>query len=128
MPVSERVQVSPSAPDPEVNVRFGVAPRILTDVEIHQDSLWSEGTSLVSRVHSPLLDSLGSRLRLDKETSSDVLTALKLFLHQRDYAVVVTSGLRTSQIFGFLRTLLRTRQPPHIHLELMLDEEKTSLA
>ena len=83
---------------------------------------------MVSRVHSPLLDSLGSRLRLDKETSSDVLTALKLFLHQRDYDVVVTSGLRTSQIFGFLRTLLRTRQPPHIHLELMLDEEKTSLS
>jgi glycosyltransferase involved in cell wall biosynthesis len=128
VPISERVRVSQSAPDWELDVRSGVAPRILTDVEIHQDSLWSEATTLVRRVDSPVLDSLGGWLRRNTEGTSDVFTALKLLVRQGDYDAVVTSGLRTSQIFGFLRTLLRMRQPPHIHLELMLDEEKSSLS
>jgi glycosyltransferase involved in cell wall biosynthesis len=116
-----------SAPDRELDDRIGVGPRILTDVDIHQDSLWSTITHLVHRVDTPFFGRLGRWLDRNTEATSAVLTALKLLLHQGEYDAVVTSGLRVGQVFGFLRTMFRIRRPVHIQLELMLDEEKDSV-
>ena len=37
---------------------------------------------------------------------------------------MVTGDLRSGQIFGFLRTLLRIRRPVHVQLEITLDRDK----
>ncbi len=101
--------------------------RILTDVDIQQDSLWSRATDFVDDVQTSSFGALGRWLDRKSMTPSIVLKALKLLVNQANYDAVVTSGLRCGQVFGFLRTVLRIRQPVHIHLELMLDDEKDSL-
>lgn len=101
--------------------------RVLTDIDIHQDSLWSEATEFLGRVETSSFGPLGRWLDRNSETPSVVIKALKLLIHQREYDAVVTSHLRSAQIFGFLRSLLRIQQPVHVHLELMLDSEKESL-
>ena len=101
--------------------------RILTDVDISQDPLWSTATNFVDSVKTSGFGVLGRWLDRKSATHSVVLKALKLLVHQADYDAVVTSGLRCGQVFGFLRTVLGIRQPVHVHLELMLDDEKDSL-
>lgn len=100
--------------------------RILSDLEIRQDSLWSKSTDFVDGLETSSFGPLGRWLDRKSATPSFFFKALKLLAHQADYDAVVTSGLRTGQVFGFLRSLLRRRRPVHIHLELMLDEEKGS--
>ncbi len=126
VPMPERASASQSARDRQLGGRIPVVPRILTDLEIHQDSLWSTATHLVHRADAPFFGPLGRRPGTTGVTNS-IVTALKLFLGQGTYDAVVTSDLRTAQIFGFLRTVFRVRRPVHIHLELMLDEEKDSV-
>lgn len=101
--------------------------RVLTDVDIHQDSLWSTATDYVDRVETSRLGAFGRWLDRRSAGPSVFLKALKMLILRADYDAVVTSGLRSGQVFGFLRALLRIRRPVHIHLELMLDDEKHSL-
>lgn len=101
--------------------------RILTDVDIYQDALWSRSTDYLGRVETSSLGAFGRWLDQKSGSSSVVLNALKLLIHQSDYDAVVTSGLRCGQVFGLLRFILRIHRPVHIHLELMLDDEKDSL-
>ena len=98
--------------------------RVLTDTDIHQDSLWSQATDFVGRVETSSFGSLGRWLDRNSDSSSAVLKALKLLIHQADYDAVVTGDLRAGQIFGFLRTVLRMHRPTHVQLEITLDEEK----
>jgi len=101
--------------------------RVLTDVDIHQDSLWSTATDNVDRVETSRFGAFGRWLDRRGAGSSVFLKALKMLILQAKYDAVVTSGLRAGQVFGFLRALLGIRQPVHVHLELMLDDEKHSL-
>lgn len=95
-------------------------------MEIRQDSLWSARTSLLNEIETPSLGALGRWLDKKRQAPNSLLQALKLLAHQGDYDAVVTSTLRTGQIFGFARTLFRIRRPVHVHLELWLDDERDS--
>ena len=113
-----------SLPKQGLEPRVIGSSRVLTDIDIHQDSLWSTATNFVDRVETSRSDPLGRWLDRKSAGASAVCRALKLLIHQSEYDAVVTSELRSAQIYGFLRTLLRIRRPVHVQLELMLDRDK----
>ena len=70
--------------------------RVLTDIDIHQDSLWSKATDFVDRLETSSLGALGRWLDRKSEGPSAALKALKLLIHQSRYDAVVTSDLRSA--------------------------------
>lgn len=88
--------------------------KILTDIRIDQCSIWCSRTDY-------LLDGMASVAKTDRKTSLP-MRLVNLWQRCRNYDVVVTADIKTAQIFGLIRTLLRWRKPRHIILELMLDE------
>ena len=102
--------------------------RVLTDIEIRQDDLWTTTTDFVGGLETGSLGALGRWLDRRSNPADALSCALKLLAHQSSYDAVVTSNLRMAQLYGFLRTLLRVHTPVHVHLELWLDEERDSLA
>jgi len=113
-----------SMPKQGLEPRVIGSSRVLTDIDIHQDSLWSTATDFVDRVETSSWGPLGRWLDRKSGGTSAVCRALKLLIHQSEYDAVVTTDLRSAQIYGFLRTLLRIRGPVHVQLELMLDRDK----
>jgi glycosyltransferase involved in cell wall biosynthesis len=111
-------------PKQELEPRAIGSSRVLTDIDIHQDSLWSTATDFIDRLETSGWGPLGRWLDRKSAGTSAVCRALKLLIHQSDYDAVVTSDLRSAQIYGFLRTVLRIRRPVHVQLELMLDRDK----
>ena len=100
--------------------------RVLTDTNIHQDSLWSSATDFVGQVETSSFGRLGRWL--DRKSSSNaLLKALKLLIHESEYDAVVTGDLRAGQLLGISRTLLRIRKPVHVQTEITLDRERDSL-
>ncbi len=113
-------------PEQELESREIGSSRVLTDTDIHQDSLWSTATDFVGQVETSAFGELGRWLDR-RSSSSPVLKALKLLIHERDYDAVITGDLRAGQLLGFLRTLLRIRRPVHVQTEITLDKEQDSL-
>jgi glycosyltransferase involved in cell wall biosynthesis len=126
-PIPRRTDLVESMPKQGSEPRAIGSSRVLTDIDIHQDSLWSTATDFVGRLETSSLGALGRWLDRKSEGPSAALKALKLLIHQSRYDAVVTSDLRSAQIFGFLRTFLRIGRPVHIQLELMLDRDKETL-
>ncbi|MEM7434218.1 MAG: glycosyltransferase family 4 protein [Myxococcota bacterium] len=118
----------PSMDADQAPVACAERPRVLTDVQIHQDELWTNTTDFLDGVETRSLGAVGRWLDRRSAEPGVLLRALKLLVHQADYDAVVTSSLRTAQVYGFLRTLCRVRTPAHVHLELWLDEERNSFA
>jgi glycosyltransferase involved in cell wall biosynthesis len=99
--------------------------RVLTDTDIYQDSLWSAATDFIGEVETSSFGRLGRWLDR-KSSSSPVLKALKLLIHESEYDAVVTGDLRAGQLLGISRTLLRIRRPVHVQTEIVLDRERDS--
>lgn len=125
VPIPRRIGLVESIPEQGPEPRAIGSSRVLTDTDIYQDSLWSTATDFVGRVGTSSFGPLGRWLDR-KSSSSAVLKALKLLIHEGDYDAVVTGDLRTGQILGFSRTLLRTRRPIHVQTEITLDRENDS--
>lgn len=93
--------------------------KILSDIRIDQCPIWRSRTDY-------LLDGKGAVAKKDGKPPLSVSLA-NLWKKCRMYDVVITADIKTSQIFGLLRTFLRWKRPKHIILELMLDEDSDRL-
>ncbi|OGR15813.1 MAG: hypothetical protein A2X81_08230 [Desulfobacterales bacterium GWB2_56_26] len=88
--------------------------KILTDIEIDQCPVWRSKTDYIFRTGGPVATTGG--------VAALAARLVKLWQQCRKYDVVITADIKTAQIFGLTRTLLRWKKPRHIILELMLDE------
>lgn len=92
--------------------------KILTDIKIEQCPVWRAQTDYLLQAEDSI-----------PQNGQVCLAARLANLVKRcgRYDVVVTADIRTAQIFGLIRTLLRWKKPRHIILELMLDECRDSI-
>lgn len=93
--------------------------KILTDIRIDQCPIWRCQTDY-------MLDGRGGVVKREGRTPLSV-RLVNLWQQCRMYDVVITADIKTAQIFGLMRTLLRWKRPRHIILELMLDETSDRL-
>lgn len=91
---------------------------ILTDILIEQCPVWRRDTDYLLR--DPGKTTINGKDRL-------LDRVFRLWKSCRNYDVVITADIKTAQIFGLMRTLLRRNSPKHIILELMLDEERDDI-
>ena len=91
----------------------------MTDIRIDQCPIWSSQTDYLPHLIEPGTNTAG-KISLPARV-------LTLWRHCRKYDVVVTADIKTAQIFGLTRTLLKWKRPKHIILELMLDESSDML-
>lgn len=96
-----------------------VDTKILTDIKIDQCPVWGAHTDYLLNEETSVKQKGGTCL------SERFVNLLK---QCRSYDVVVTADIRTAQVFGLIRTLLRWKRPKHIILELMLDEPRSDIA
>jgi hypothetical protein len=93
--------------------------RILTDIRINQCPVWRRETDYL----------LHCGIRGEKPERRSHLAArlVSLWRQCRNYDMIITADIKTAQLFGLTRTLLRWKKPRHIVLELMLDESRDSI-
>jgi len=97
--------------------------QILTDIQIPQSPQWRQSTSCLEvLILGRLRRLLPGKLY---DVALPVISLLKILREMQKYDVVVTANIRTGQLLGLLRTLLRIRSPKHVILELMLDQEQS---
>lgn len=93
--------------------------KILTDIKIDQCPVWRRETDYVFHHREQIVKYGRKTCLLERLTS--------LWKQCRKYDVVITADIKTAQIFGIIRTLLRWKKPRHIILELMLDEARDDI-
>jgi glycosyltransferase involved in cell wall biosynthesis len=98
-------------------------PKILTDIAIGQSPLWGASTELIQRY--PLWEALVQKVpSLKGATAQSLGNFIGILRELGSYDVVINANLKTAQLFGFFRSLLKIPRPRHIILEVMLDEDR----
>lgn len=101
--------------------------KILTDTDIYQSPAWSQETELTENLYPGWLRRLKIRLSRSPEQFKHLFDISVIAGNLSRYDAIITGNIKTAQILGLIRTILRLQSPKHVVLELMLDEQRASL-
>ena len=110
-----------------VSVDGGTRVNILTDTDIYQSPAWAQETELTENLYPGWLRRLKIRLSSPPERFKHLFDIWVIAGNLSRYDAIITGNIKTAQILGLIRTILRIKSPKHIVLELMLDEQRASL-
>lgn len=110
-----------------VFVDGGIRVRILTDTDIYQSPTWSQETELTENLYPGWVRRLKIGLSCPPEKLKHLFDIWVIAAKLSRYDAIITGNIKTAQILGFIRAILRLKSPKHVVLELMLDEQRASL-